>query len=95
MACIHSVDYKYQPIFEIQSLFHEFSDKNKGTLCHLVFDNYRNVAHQINTTMEFLVLTLHTLMNGYSKSISVGTDRDTVDSVLGKKKCVSVFIMIK
>jgi hypothetical protein len=82
MACVHSVDYKYQPIFAIQPLFHEFSDKNKGTLCHLVFDDYRNVAHQLTTTMEFLMLTLHTLMYAYSKSMTVRTDKDTVDSVL-------------
>lgn len=29
------------------------------------------------------------------KSMTVKTDRDAVDSVLGKKNCVSVFIMIK
>lgn len=95
MACVHSVDYKYQPIFDIQTLFHEFSDKNKGTLWHLVFDDYRNAAHQLNTTMEFRTLTLHTLMYAYSKSMTVRTDRDTVDSVLGKTNCVSIFIMIK
>ena len=95
MTCNHSVDYKYQPIFDIKSQFHEFSGKNKGTWCHLVLDDYRNVAHQLTTTMEFPVHTLHTLMYAYSKSMTVRNDRDTVDSVLGKKNCVSIFIMIK
>jgi hypothetical protein len=60
MACIHIVDNKYQPIFDIQSLFLEFLDKNKETFCDLVHDDYKNAVQQLTTTMEYPVLTLHT-----------------------------------